>query len=399
VNLAPVIALVRERIGLDPESLGPTALARAVAARLRALGLQTPDAYAARLAGDPQEFQALVGHLTVPETWFFRGDELFVYLARHIGAAAHALPPGARYRILSVPCSTGEEPYSLAIALLEAGVSPGAWALDAVDLDPRHVERACLGRYREFSFRQTAPELRQRYFRPTDGEWELGPAVRALVRFRAGNLLDPLFLAGEGPFDLVFCRNLLIYLDPAARRRALDALGRLLAPRGLLCTGHAEPLDFMDPRFERTGSPGYFLYRRAARAPEPHALAVAPPRQEPARQVEVPAPPASAKLDDLLTQAQQQADRGQLAEALATCQAQLTRSGPSADLFSLLGELHQARQEKGEAVRCFRRALYLDPAHRIALTHLMLLCRELGHHDEAARLRRRLDRATSGGEA
>jgi chemotaxis protein methyltransferase WspC len=115
---------------------------------------------------------------------------------------------------------------------------------------------------------------------------------------------------------------------------------------------------------------------------------------KPAAPLDVPAP-----VIDLLARARLQADSGQLGEALATCQTHLSQSSPSADAFSLLGVIHQARHEREEAVRCYQRALYLEPGHRNALTHLMLLCREQGDHAQAERLRRRLDRPASGGEA
>jgi chemotaxis protein methyltransferase WspC len=389
--LTPVIELLRERVGLSPEALGTTLLAGVVEARMRALGLASPADYAARLTADPPEFQALAADLTVPETWFFRGGELFDFLARHVAGSVRTRPAGQRYRVLSVPCSTGEEPYSLALALMEAGVAPTSWQIDAVDLSPRHVERAGRGVFGEFSFRQTAPDLRQRYFRRVAGGWELDSALRELVRFRQGNLLTPLFLAGEGPFDLIFCRNLFIYLHATARRRALETLDRLLTAEGLLCMGHAEPLDIREPRFVRTGPQGLFLYQRRA-VPEPPALGASLPPPAPAL-----SPPPTAV--DPLDQARRQADRGQLDEALAACRAVQSRGGASALLFSLMGELHQARREKDEARRCFERALYMDPGHRDALTHLMLLCQEEGDHAQAARLQRRLERVAPGGKA
>jgi chemotaxis protein methyltransferase WspC len=398
MSLAPVIDLLRERIGLDPESLGAAVLPRAVAARLQALRLTSPAAYAGRLVADAQEFQALLDDLTVPETWFFRGGQVFAYLAGQIAQAVYNRSPGSRCRILSVPCSTGEEPFSLALALVEAAVPPAAWLIEGVDLSSRHIERARQGRFGTFSFRETPPDLRQRFFRPAGGGWELDPALRSLVRFRQGNLLDPQFLGGEEPFDLVFCRNLFIYLHADARRRALAALDRLLAPHGLLCTGHAEPLNFRDPHFERTGPAPYFLYRRTtAEAPRPLPAFAHLPRQEPAVPAAGAAPPAPAPVD-LLEQARRQADRGHLAEALDTCRAHLAGCGPSADLFSLMGVVHQAGQQKDEAVRCFERALYLEPGHREALTHLLLLRQEQGDHGQAARLRRRLERLPRGGE-
>src|SRR5262249_58883897 len=107
------------------------------------------------------------------------------------------------------------------LALVQAAVPPATWLIEGVDVSTRHIERARQGRFGAFSFRQTPPDLRQRFFRLVDGAWELDPAIRSLVRFRQGNLLDPLFLGGEEPFDLVFCRNLFIYFHADARRRAL----------------------------------------------------------------------------------------------------------------------------------------------------------------------------------
>ncbi len=400
MNLAPVTELLRERIGLDPDSLGAGVLSRAVESHMSALGLTAPAEYATRLVEGAQEFQSLVDVVTVPETWFFRGGEVFTFLVRHIAGVVRRQPAGGPYRILSVPCSTGEEPYTLALALVEAGVPPSAWRIEGVDLNAKLVERARQGRFGEFSFRQTAPELRRRYFRPVDGTWELAPAIRSLVRFAQGNLLAPFFLAGEKPFDLVFCRNLLIYLHAAARRRTLDTLDRLLAPRGFLCMGHAEPLNLLDARFERVGPEGVFLYHRpTVRAFEPQWAAKASPRRGPA-----PLPHAGPRSTppvpvDSLAQARQQADAGRLDVALAICQTHLNRCGPSPDVFGLMGVLHQARQEKAEAARCFDRALYLDPAHRESLIHLMLLCQERGDHRQAERLRRRLERVAPEGEA
>jgi chemotaxis protein methyltransferase WspC len=415
VNLAPVLELLRHRIGLDPDSLGTTALGRTVAARAAELGLAGTTAYAARLAVDPQELQVVLADVAVPETWFFRGGAVFDYLARRVADAGPIRASGTRFRTLSVPCSTGEEPYSFAIALAEAGVPPGACEIEAVDLSAAHLDKARRARFSDFSFRQTPPGLCQRYFRPVDGGWELDPAIRAGVRFRQGNLLDPGLLAGAGPFDLIFCRNLFIYLHREARRQVLDTLAGLLAPDGRLCTGHAEPLEFQDTRFTPAGPPEYFLYRMAP-TPVTRPLAIPawspPPRLEPASPPTVPReghkPEALAKgvaafaqpptPVELLDRARRQADGGQLADALASCREQLAGSGPSADLYSLMGLIHQARGERGEAVVCYQRALYMEREHAEALSHLMLLYQEQGNHAQAERLRRRLGH-TSGGEA
>jgi chemotaxis protein methyltransferase WspC len=407
MSLVSVSDLLRERIGLAPESLGATVLPQALETRMQALGLSAVDDYAARLIHDLGEFQTLVADLTVAETWFFRGGEIFAYLARHIAKATRQQPSGAKYRVLSVPCSSGEEPYSLAIALTQEGVPPASWTIQGVDIDPRLIERARQGRFSQLSFRETAPELRKRYFQGSEGTWELDAAIRSLVHFQEGNLLAPWFLAGETNFDLIFCRNLFIYLHPAARVRALAALDQLLAPQGFLCMGHAESLDSLNSGFVRTGPQPFFLYHRTPgragagspdRAAAPSPPLVGSPGGEPAALLETETRAFAPASIDLLEQARQQADNGQIQQALDTCQRHLQSAGPSAELFCLMGVLHQARQEKEEAASRFRQALYLEPAHRESLMHLMLLCRELGDEVQATRLRDRLKRNASVGD-
>src|SRR5262249_14014728 len=338
MSLVSVSDLLRERIGLAPESLGATVLPHALESRMQALGLSAVDDYAARLIHDLGEFQTLVADLTVPETWFFRGGEIFAYLARHIAQATRQQPSGAKYRVLSVPCSSGEEPYSLAIALTQEGVPPASWMIQGVDIDPRLIERARQGRFSQLSFRETAPELRKRYFQASEGTWELEPAIRSLVHFQEGNLLAPRFLAGETNFDLIFCRNLFIYLHPAARVRALAALDQLLAPQGFLCMGHAESLDSLNSGFVRTGPQAFFLYHRTperagagspdrAPAPGPPPVLGSPRRQATAR-LETETRATAPTSIDLLVQARQQADNGQIQQALDACQAHLQSAGP-----------------------------------------------------------------------
>jgi chemotaxis protein methyltransferase WspC len=388
---------------------------------MRTLGLMTGEDYAAQLRSDDEQFQLLLSDVAVPETWFFRGGQVFAHLARRVADVLRQRKQDQTYRILSVPCSTGEEPYSMAIALVEAGVRPASWEIEGVDVCSRHLEVARGARFGSFSFRQMPAPLQNRYFKAVEGGRELDSVIRSRVRFRPGNLADPLFLGGEGAFDLILCRNLFIYLTPDARRQALNTILRLLAADGWLCTGHADPIDVEHSGFTRTGPGAYFLYRRTAESRQagkklqgvngsrPKAVkrkytttklhsdhrTIARSGHLDAR---VPSA-ASAAVADLLVQARQQADRGRLAEALASCQEELTRVGPSADLYSLMGVIYQARQENGEAVRCYQRALYMNREHPEALTHLMLLVQERGDGAQAERLRRRLERVASGGEA
>lgn len=409
MNVHEVAEQLQNRIGVDPLSLGSNLLANLVAKRMRVLGMTDPRRYAAHLQDSAEELTALIEDVLVPETWFFRGGKVFSFLAEHVRRAIQSAPSGLTFRILSAPCSSGEEPYSMAIALLEADIPRERWTVEGIDLSERSMERARQGVYRESSFRETPAFLRDEYFHERPGGWELDPAVRGRVRFQQGNLLDPGLLAGAAPFNLIFCRNLLIYLHAEARRKVFANLERLLAPQGILCMGHAEPLNLLDPQFHTTGPAAYFLFERGRKQDQSRPLPSIPARKQPRIGRPTPRrqrPPSLAVVQstavapaDLLRQARREADAGLLDKALQTCQAHLAAAEPSADAYSLLGVIHQARRERSKAVACFRQALYLDPVHEEALLHLLLLYQESGNEAAALRLRRHLERKTAGGKS
>jgi chemotaxis protein methyltransferase WspC len=406
---AAVSALVRERIGLDPASLGPTAFSRAVQGRMLARGLATPDAYAGLVASDAAEWAALLADLVVHETWFFRGGRpLFDHLARWVRdrAAVHLV------RVLSVPCSTGEEPYSLAIALAELGTPATAVRIDAADLPGDHLLRAEGGRFPAFSFREPGADPRLRHFSALPGDqWELTPEVRGAVRFRPGNLIDPAFLAGEPAYDLILCRNLFIYLTPDARARAVANLDRLLTPDGRLCLTPAEADRLPTARFTADGPAALSIFQRTTpeeAAARPRSGVIPRPQPSPPvlpRSGAIPVAPARSDYDHLplparvepraadpLAAARELADGGRLDEARELCE-RVIATGPSAMLFGLLGVIHLAAGRREEAVEAFRKALYLDPDHPDALTHMAVLCDQCGDPGRASGLRRRLARA------
>lgn len=207
-------------------------------------------------------------------------------------------------------------------------------------------------------------------------------------------------------YDLVLCRNLLIYLTPAARRQAVATLERVLRPGGLLAVGPAEPQALDGRPFRRDGTEPYFLFRYEPvemgilQTPKADQPAASPkPRQSPTRRP--PAEPASAVprpsnepivSETPLDRARRFADAGRLDDALR----EAAKAGPSADAFSLVGVVEQARGDRPAAAAAFRKALYLDPDHREALTYSMLIADHDGDAGRAAVLRQRLARAGGG---
>jgi len=405
--------LLRRRIGLDPAASGPGLVARAVRARLAAHRLGEADAatYLGLLNDSEEEVQALVEEAVVPESWFLRDGYPFALLADR--AEGLAPGPGRTLRVLSVPCARGEEPYSIALALLDRGWTADRFRVDAVDVSRVMVEAARRGVYTANAFRSKDLGFRDRHFHETAAGFEVGPAVRSAVTFHRGNLVDPTLLSGRPAYDVVFCRNLLIYLDDDARQQAAANLNRLLGPAGLLFLGHAEQLGPLGPHFRPTGPSRCFAFERSGPSPAsgpaatgPRRAAV-PARREPARPPAVTPPrraappalrpppaPAAEPPPRPLDEAARLADLGRHAEAAALCEQEIRRAGPSPAVYFLLGVIRQAEGAHDPAERCFEKAVYLDPAHAEALLALAMLAQRRGNAEAAANYRRRATRAS-----
>ncbi|HEX5759896.1 MAG TPA: protein-glutamate O-methyltransferase CheR [Thermoanaerobaculia bacterium] len=206
--------------------------------------------------------------VTNNETYFFREAHQFAALFEEAlpELRERAARPGT-LRLLSAGCSSGEEPYTLAILARQHGVRLAGVevTIDAFDLDPRRVELAHGAEYGRGSLRSLDPEQVRRWFSPLAGErFALQPLFRLGVRFARANLLHYPSFAPPLPYDAVFCRNVLIYFSEPALHRALDHFARLLRPGGLLFLGHAESIIGLSDQFAtvRLG-PTTIAYRRA----------------------------------------------------------------------------------------------------------------------------------------
>lgn len=224
------------------------------------------ETYIRRLgAADPTECAALARDLTVGETYFFRNSQQFHALADT------ALPDRLRtnaatrtLRLLSAGCASGEEAYSLAIALHEtAGLSGWNVSIRAVDLNPSALEKARRACYSSWALRETPAESRQRWFRAAGRDFLLDPGIRAAVRFDERNLaVDDAELWRPGSFDVVFCRNVIMYFTPEQARALVGRIARALQPGGYLFLGHAETLRGLSDDFHLRHTHGTFYYER-----------------------------------------------------------------------------------------------------------------------------------------
>ncbi len=406
---AGVEDLLKRTMGLDVSSIGPTVVERAVQQRLAACGLKDAGAYLERARASLAELQELIEAVVVPETWFFRDREAFAALARMAYEEWWPTHSTGVLRVLSLPCSTGEEPYSAAMALLDAGFPPDRFHVDALDISARSLAHARRGVYGRNSFRGGELDFRERHFTPAGAGWPIADAVRRQVQFHQGNVLDAGLFSDVEPYDAIFCRNLLIYFDRTTQDRAIAALTRLLAPQGWLFVGPSETGLLLSHAFVSAKVPLAFAFRHAAiaprepatsvpvamsrRAPSPAPRPAAPARPLPFSAVIAPAPAAvaepPAKSNGELARAMQLADQGHLVEAAQAGAAHLRDHGPSAPAFYVMGLVRDASGSHAEAAELYRKALYLDPRHGEALAHLASLLESQGDRPAAKILRDR----------
>ncbi len=389
-------ALLRQEIGLDAASIGSSLIERTIRLRMKRHGLKQSEDYLTLLRDSRAEFNELIEAVVVTETWFFRDREPFNAFTQFALGEWLSCHPAGVMRILSVPCASGEEPYSLAMALLDAGVATERFQIDAVDISTTALDRAARGIYGKNSFRGPDLDFRDRHFVQMEAGYALNLEVRRHVAFTRDNVLDEGFLAEAAPYDFIFCRNLLIYFDRATQILTLAKLHRLLAADGMLFVGPAEVPLVSEGGFICINQPHAFACRKI----DPHA---ATPLRRPRKQKPLPTsemlkanaatqPGSASAFPPALQQARQFADAGRLAEAAALCQAHLARNGTSAEAYYLLGLVKDAADDP-EAITYYRRALYLQPDHYETLVHAALCLEKTGAASAARTLKRRAARA------
>ena len=390
--------MLRERIGLDAASVGSGSIQRIIRLRMKGAGVTNATSYRTILTQSPMEWDELVEAVVVTETWFFRDAEAFGIVVE----AAQTCRAGSMLRVLTIPCSSGEEPYSLAIALKEAGISPERVRIEAVDISSRVLARAKSGLYGKNSFRGKNLAYRDRYFASTKHGFALQQEIRDSVKFVEGNLLHPDFAPGESNYDFIFCRNLLIYFDQPTQQKALAKLHSLLAPNGILFVGPAEQPLALERGFASANLAKAFACRKAASKVSSEGAAkekweIAPPAPVSLSRPAQSATSAATQLEPVagtpeLEIARQLADAGKLQEAAEICERYLGGDSDSAQGWYLLGLIRDASGNPN-AVDCYRKALYLKPDHYETLLQMAMWLQKNGDSARARTFKARAERA------
>lgn len=394
---------VADEIGLDVRTISQSAFKSNIA-RVVEKYSSTGDLNRYDFDELPEDIRKeLIQAAAFPETWFFRGKETFETLKIE---AIRALAKKDKLKILSAPCSTGEEPYSIVASLVGAGVNPEKFEIDAVDVDSASLEIARNGAYSENSFREGQPP---NFFDRKEQKYYVPGNYIEKVNFFSANVLKPDFLLGKR-YEIVFCRNLLIYLTTQARKALLANLERLLSPNGVLFVGHSEASFFIANGYRLTNDRAAFALKIPAE-PEPAApegsetppiferiadaefdpdLVAAVPDKYFAE--EAPDTKVEKKTEKALAKAKNLANKGKYDEAEKSLEKAFGGDWDE-EAYLLLGLINSAKNEKDEALEQFQKVLYLNPKNETALFQAAMIYDARGDKEKTALYKKRLEKA------
>ncbi len=420
--------LLEDKIGLNPVSVGESSIQRAIHHRLAQLQITDLGKYHSLLLENNKELCELIEEIVVPETWFFRNKTPFEAFNKIFNR--HILPgrnKKKKIRILSVPCSTGEEPYSLAMILHEHGMNPKDVEIMAVDISLQAIEKAKRAIYSENAFRDTHDSRIKKYFEKHNSQYHLTKSIQKFVKFKQSNVFSGSLSPYPGYFDAIFCRNLLIYFGREKQQIVLEKLHRALKKNGALFVGHAEPLMVTDNQFSRLDEVKTFSFlkvpynKHAVRKNSANTLKMNISKQLTvigcqlsktnservglSKTSQHNAPQISGILSDEQRKDMYSKDaslsfrrveklisekRNQ--EALVLCEKFLEKDKHSAQGHYLLALLKCKSGEIKKAQSLLKKTIYLDQNHKAALILSSELARQDGDIDAIASYQRRIDR-------
>lgn len=400
-DIQEIIQLVERKIGLKPNSVSSLIWDWVVTERMNRCHIYTVKEYLQLLNTSASELQELVELVVIPETWFFRDGGSFDFLAYFM---KHRWPSvNKSIKILSIPCSTGEEPYSIAITLLELGLPHLQIKIDAGDISNKALIRAKAGIYGKNSFRGEDQHYHRQYFEKIDEGYRVDKSIKDLVTFHPCNILSNQVPFEDASYSFIFCRNLLIYLDELSQQKVFALIQRLLAPNGFLVVGPAEaqlvrnagfipdlfPFAYafsLLPSLTTEVSKGFESFSQSdfeqlideMKQTQQKSLQLK-------KEARVPIRESEQVMDKNLwiSKVQELADSGNFKDAEKSCIAYLNKYGVHPHVYYLLGLIYHARGSEQQAEEFFQKTIYLQPDHYEALIYLALLTEKKGEWQKA----------------
>lgn len=405
--------LLQNKIGLNADTVGTSSIERAISQRMANIGMLSASDYYSLIKKDQAEFEELVEEVVVPETWFFRNRTPFEALSEcvlDIEFLKENTASRQPLRILSLPCATGEEPYSIAMALISVGLSDGDFHVDGIDVSKRALMKARRGIYGQHSFREDGINIQDKFFNKTRSGYQISSVVKNQVSFIKANIIADNISPRSEYYDIIFCRNLLIYFSRETQNIVLDKLRLLLKSGGFLFVGHAETAQIKKEQFSKVNYPKAFAYKKigSIKGGEEDVGAVNKLKNIYNNLVEITKKDAllsnkfkkSCKVDEkrVITsvsanlswgKVEALIDSGHYDEAAIVCENLLRNYPENADCYYYLGLIGKMRGSYGGAESLLKKAIYLSPNHQKALSLSVVLAERRGDDDGAEYFRRR----------
>ena len=402
--------IVSRTIGFDPERIGLDSIIRAAHKTQVYSKASTIEALENQLLDDPKCRQLFTESIVVPESWLFREPKVF----QHINTLlCNRLQKQPEVMMLSAPSANGEEACSIALSLLESGHTQNQFHIIATDISRHAVKQARTGLFSENAFRTIDETLKNKWFSLTPKGWQVDPAIQETIEFLDRNLLDPsianeLIQKARGRFDLICCRNLLVYFTKPARKNLIQILARLLKPDGELVIGAAETVILPTCDWEPTGPLTFRLRKQAIEPPLVQQESIQDNTHKSPIQTKVessqlgranPTIPSGntaaipTASPEIIREVESLANAGDIEDAIQLCQESLQINGTQTDLLYILAILHQTAGDFETSEKLLEKAVYLEPRHEGALLSLALIAKRRG--DTTAE--RRYRRSASGG--
>lgn len=416
MKIESIVGYLQKQMGMNPDTVGFDTMKKAVYTAMLANDLDDLGEYYQLIQSDGEALQGLVDAVVIPETSFFRDKKPFKVLKDNLRQLYRTLcSDGEPLKILSVPSSTGEEPYSIAMTCLDAGLNYGKFEIHACDISQRVLDIAQRGLYSEYSFRGDHATYQQRYFTPKGRFFQINDQLRRSVSFFQGNLIGDQFMYQvDKKFHVVFCRNLLIYFDKPTKCKAISVIESLLHDEGLLVVGHADTAILPSLGYKPFLDQFSFTYVKSHNQQKAVVTTANNVLMEKGKQVmaalvaartDIAASPPSpvtidneeamlpnSSIDDVVQEIETLLSKKDFAQATSCCQMLMEKSGDNSTAHHYLGRIAFLQGEMLVAEKQFKKAVYLQPNDEKALCFLAKISKQQGDDTAALRYQQRANR-------
>lgn len=405
--------LVADTIGLEISSLGEKTIYRSIENHIKENKHNDIKEYYNELLINSTLFQSLIENIIVPETWFFRDKYPFLFIKEYLEKKKDSILQKNKIKALSVPCSTGEEPYSLAMIFFELGLHPTQFHIDAIDISENAINTAKKGIYFQSSIRENIDFI-YKYLKKNDNNFYIDVKIQNTVKFKNCNILSPTNQLLNESYNIILCRNLLIYLNENARDSLLNILKQILNSDGILIVGHSETHRLHSYGFKPINYPKSFAFSKvndelqksefqkfnSSFTSKKQALSkknkIADTTKHFASHISKNIKEETKEIDKSneinINNIKQIADSGDFKTANELCTEYIKNHPIDADAYYVYGLINQAINNVNIAIENYEKALYLNPQHYETLIVLSLLLENIGNKEKANLLKERANR-------